>query len=165
VKPLIASLGLALAIAVAHVPAQAHGDAHSARKPAAAPAQAEQQAFGIAGDPKKVSRTIVFDMSDEMRFNPSTIKVSRGETLRLVAKNPGRIMHEMVLGNMKDLEEHAALMKKFPGMEHDSPHMAHVAPGKAEEIVWRFNRPGVFNFACLIAGHFEAGMVGTITVK
>lgn len=163
-KALIASLGLALALAAAHGVAYAHGDAHSSSKKAA-PVAAEQQAFGIAGDPKKVSRTIEFDMSDEMRFDPSSIKVRRGETLRFVAKNRGRIMHEMVLGTVRDLEEHAALMKKFPGMEHDEPHMTHVAPGQTGEIVWRFNRPGTFNFACLIAGHMEAGMVGTIEVK
>jgi uncharacterized cupredoxin-like copper-binding protein len=165
VKALIASLGLALVFAAAYGPARAHGDAHSASKPAATPVKAEQQVFGIAGDPKKVSRTVVFAMSDAMRFEPSAIKVRRGETLRFVANNRGRIMHEMVLGTMRDLEEHAALMKKFPGMEHDEPHMAHVPPGKTGEIIWRFNRPGVFNFACLIAGHMEAGMIGTITVE
>lgn len=164
-KSRIAFLGLALVFAASSGPARAHGDAHSAGKAATVPVKAEQQAFGIAGNPKKVSRTIVFDMSDEMRFHPATIKVSRGETLRFVAKNRGRIMHEMVIGTMRELEEHAALMKKFPGMEHDEPHMTHVGPGKSGEIVWRFNRPGVFNFACLIAGHMEAGMIGTITVE
>ena len=56
-------------------------------------------------------------------------------------------------------------MRKFPGMEHDAPHMAHVAAGKRGSIVWRFNRPGEFDFACLIPGHFEAGMRGTINVS
>jgi uncharacterized cupredoxin-like copper-binding protein len=49
-------------------------------------------------------------------------------------------------------------------MEHDEPHMAHVKPGKSESLVWTFNKPGEFDFACLIAGHFEAGMVGKIKV-
>jgi len=161
-KVLMASLALALMLAGGS--ALAHGDAPHAPK-ATAPVKAEQQAFGIAGNPKKVARTIVFEMGDEMRFEPSSVKVRRGETLRFVARNRGRIMHEMVIGTMRELEEHAAMMKKFPGMEHDEPHMTHVAPGKTGEIVWRFNRPGVFNFACLIAGHMEAGMIGTITVE
>jgi uncharacterized cupredoxin-like copper-binding protein len=42
--------------------------------------------------------------------------------------------------------------------------MAHVSPGKTGEIVWTFNRPGTFDFACLIAGHYQAGMVGKINV-
>jgi uncharacterized cupredoxin-like copper-binding protein len=49
-------------------------------------------------------------------------------------------------------------------MEHDEPYMAHVAPGKSGQIVWTFNRAGDFDFACLIAGHFDAGMVGRIKV-
>ena len=73
-------------------------------------------------------------------------------------------MHEFVLGTRKELEEHAELMKKFPDMEHDEPYMAHVAPGKTAEMIWHFNRVGEFEFACLLPGHFEAGMVGKIRV-
>jgi uncharacterized cupredoxin-like copper-binding protein len=43
--------------------------------------------------------------------------------------------------------------------------MAHVAPGRTGRIVWTFNRPGDFDFACLVAGHYQAGMVGRITVS
>jgi uncharacterized cupredoxin-like copper-binding protein len=73
-------------------------------------------------------------------------------------------MHEMVIGDKKTLDEHAALMKKFPTMEHDEPHMAHVAAGKKGDLIWKFNRAGDFDFACLIPGHYEAGMVGRIKV-
>ena len=90
--------------------------------------------------------------------------MKRGDTIRFVMHNKGRIQHEIVIGTMKELQEHSELMKKFPEMEHEAAHMLHVAPGKTGEIVWQFNRAGTFNFACLIAGHFEAGMVGTIIV-
>lgn len=43
--------------------------------------------------------------------------------------------------------------------------MAHVAPGKTGEIVWNFNRAGDFDFACLITGPYQAGMVGQIKVS
>jgi uncharacterized cupredoxin-like copper-binding protein len=56
------------------------------------------------------------------------------------------------------------MMKKHPGMEHDEPYMKHVAPAKKEEMVWQFTKAGEFHYACLIPGHFEAGMVGRITV-
>jgi uncharacterized cupredoxin-like copper-binding protein len=65
---------------------------------------------------------------------------------------------------MKDLKEHAELMRKNPGMEHDEPYMAHVAPGKTETIAWTFTKAGDFNYGCLVAGHFEAGMLGKLTV-
>jgi uncharacterized cupredoxin-like copper-binding protein len=142
----------------------AHSNAPHAKK-TTVPEKAEQKDFGIAGDPKKVSRTITFSMTDQMRFNPSQIDVKQGETVKFIVKNNGKLMHEMVIGTMKDLKEHAELMRKHPDMEHDEPYMAHVQPGKTEEIVWQFNRPGEFNFACLVAGHFEAGMVGKVTVK
>lgn len=104
-------------------------------------------------------------MSDAMRFTPADITVKRGETVKLVATNKGQVLHEMVLGTSEELKKHADMMKKFPGMEHDEPHMAHVKPGKSGEIVWQFTKAGEFQFACLIPGHFEAGMVGKVTVK
>ncbi len=139
----------------------AHGD--QAHKPAG-PVKLEQKAWGIAGDPKKVTRTIEVKMADNMRFTPDLVEVRQGETIRFVHMNGGKVMHEFVLGTKPELDEHAALMKKFPGMEHDEPYMAHVGPGKKGEIVWNFNRVGDFDFACLLPGHYEAGMVGKIKV-
>ena len=85
--------------------------------------------------------------------------------MKFVFRNEGKQLHEFVLGTKKELEEHAALTLKFPDMEHDEPYMAHVPAGKTAEIIWTFNRPGDFDFACLIAGHYQAGMVGKITVS
>ena len=142
----------------------AHGETTHARK--FSPAQlAEERPFGKAGNPKKVTRTVRFRMSDKMRFDPSHITVKRGETVRFVVQNDGKLLHEMVFGTMQELRDHAEQMKKFPDMEHDEPYMAHVPPGKTGEIIWQFTRPGVFDFACLIAGHFDAGMMGKVTVK
>ena len=141
----------------------AHGDKPAAKKPASTQAS-EEKSFGKAGDPKKVTRTINVDMSDKMRFMPAEISVKQGETVKFIVKNSGKILHEFVLGNMKELQDHAALMKKFPEMEHDEPYMAHVKPGKTETIVWQFTKAGDFNFGCLVAGHFEAGMIGKVAV-
>jgi uncharacterized cupredoxin-like copper-binding protein len=129
------------------------------------PAQVEETAFGREGDPRQVARTIRIDMSDAMRFSPAAISVHKGDTVRFVVRNRGAVLHEMVLGTAAQLAEHAELMKKFPGMVHDEPSIAHVAPGKRGEIVWQFTKPGRFQFACLVPGHFEAGMVGTIAVE
>jgi uncharacterized cupredoxin-like copper-binding protein len=156
----------ALALAFAAAAALAHGDATRPSAPRKFDAgKVEDTPFGRAGDPKKVTRTIRVGMSDAMRFDPETVTARRGETVRFVAANHGQVLHEMVLGTPEDLHRHAQLMKKFPGMEHDEPHMTHVKPGKSGEIVWQFTKPGEFHFACLIPGHFEAGMVGKVTVK
>lgn len=157
-KTFITPLVLALAAATA----QAHGD-HAASAPVVV--KKEQKAWGIAGDRRAAKRTVEIRMSDDMRFAPSRIDVRQGETLRLVLRNTGAVLHELVIGTPKELEEHAALMLRFPGMEHDEPYMAHVKPGQTGEIVWTFNRAGEFDFACLIAGHFQAGMRGKIVVR
>jgi uncharacterized cupredoxin-like copper-binding protein len=124
----------------------------------------EQKDWGIAGDAKSVKRTITLTMSDNMRFTPDKLEVKQGETIRFVVKNQGKLLHEMVIGTKNELDAHAALMVKFPNMEHDEPYMAHVASGKSQNLIWSFNRAGEFEFACLIAGHYQAGMVGKISV-
>jgi uncharacterized cupredoxin-like copper-binding protein len=141
-----------------------HGDAQKDKAHKAGSAS-EERAFGRAGDPKNAARTVKIDMADTMRYSPSEISIKRGETVRFEATNNGKVMHEIVLGTMRELKEHADLMKKHPGMEHDEPYMAHVAPGKTERLVWQFTKPGEFFYGCLIPGHFEAGMVGRIVVR
>lgn len=153
-----------IALSMASLGTYAHGDKHQANKPASTKT-AEEKAFGREGDPKKVTRTVKVEMADTMRYLPSEITVKVGETLRIEAKNSGKVMHEIVLGTMPELKAHAELMKKHPGMEHGDPYMAHVAPGKTEQIVWQFTKPGEFYYGCLIAGHFEAGMIGKVIVK
>jgi len=152
---------LLLALASITSLAVAHGNEEHKK---AGPVKMEQKDWGIAGNPKAVSRTIEIGMTDAMRFTPDKLEVRQGETIRFVHTNSGKVMHEFVLGTKKELDEHAALMKKFPGMEHEEPYMSHVAPGKRGEIVWQFNRAGEFDFACLLPGHYEAGMVGKIKV-
>ncbi len=141
--------------------ALAHGD-----KAHAAPTKAvkEQKAWGIAGDAKAVTRTIAIGMDDSMRFSVSELKFKQGETVRFKIVNNGKLMHEFVLGTKAENKKHAEYMMKFPDMEHDEPYMAHVSPGKLGEIVWTFNRAGEFEFACLMAGHYQSGMVGKIKV-
>jgi len=158
-----ALLFLALAVLAMPPAVFAHGEAQNrAKKPASQPVV--ETDFGRTGDPRKASRTVRVDMSDQMRFTPSAIEVKQGETVRFVVKNSGATMHEMVLGTLKELKEHAELMKKHAGMEHDEPYMVHVRPGKTQQIVWQFTKPGEFHYGCLIPGHFDAGMVGRVKV-
>ena len=126
---------------------------------------AHAEGVGEPGDPAKVSRTIRVLMSDDMKFTPARIGVKRGETIRFAVRNTGGIKHEMVIGSMAELKQHAALMRRFPGMEHADPNMITLAPGESGELIWQFTRAGTFDFACLQPGHFEAGMIGEVSVK
>jgi uncharacterized cupredoxin-like copper-binding protein len=126
---------------------------------------AHKSAIGQPGDAKKVSRTIHVSMNDNMRFSPSQIEVQRGETIKFVVKNEGKLPHEMVLGTDKELKAHYEVMKKHPHMEHADENMASVAPGQTGTIVWQFTKSGKVSFACLHPGHYDAGMKGQIQVK
>ena len=142
----------------------AHGEKSGAPKGKAV-ISTEETSFGREGDPKKVTRTIKVGMNDKFRYSPAELTIRAGETVRFEANNNGKILHEMVLGTMDELKAHAEVMKKNPGMEHDAPYMAHVAPGKVGRMVWQFTKPGEFYYGCLVPGHFEAGMIGKIVVS
>ena len=125
---------------------------------------AAETAIGKPGVAAKAARTVTIEMSDAMRYTPSDIQVKQGETVRFIVKNSGKVKHELSLGTEKELLEHLEQMKKFPDMEHDEPSKVSLAPGKQGEIVWQFTKAGAVNFACLMPGHFEAGMKGAIKV-
>jgi uncharacterized cupredoxin-like copper-binding protein len=152
---LIASLALAMSSTTSSAFAHAPGT-HAER----ADMPPEQTAWGIGADEASVDREVVIRMDDAMRFYPHHLEVAEGETLRLVIHNEGQLLHELVLGTREELEEHAEMMEQFPNMEHDAPYMAHVDPGQSQDIIWTFNRAGRFEFACLLPGHFQAGMKG-----
>ena len=160
---LIATVALAASAGAVFHPAFAHDNTgHTGH--ASAAASPEQKDWGMGGDRQDAQRTITLHMTDDMRFTPSHFSVKQGETVRLRVVNQGQVMHEVVLGTKASLDQHAQMMLKYPGMEHAEPYMAHVAPGQSEDLVWNFNRTGQFDFACLIAGHYQAGMTGTFNV-
>ena len=141
----------------------AHGDAgHTQHSRAYVASDVVDTRFGREGDPKKVTRTIAVEMTDNMRFAPGTLTVKKGETVRLKVTNKGQLLHELVLGTSDEIKKHSEAMKKHPGMEHDEPSMVHVAAGKTG---WQFTKAGEFQFACLLPGHFEAGMSGKVVVQ
>lgn len=133
-----------------------HGSMHGGTSPSE---------VGKPGDPAKVDRTIEVVMDDSMRFTPANIAVKKGETIRFFVKNTGKVPHEMVIGSMKELKAHAEMMRKMPQMQHAEPNMVTLQPGQRGGLVWQFDRPGTVDFACLIPGHMEAGMVGKIVVE
>ena len=148
----------ALAIALGLPLAWAHTE-HAATSAAAG-----EEAFGRPGVAKDVVSTVAVHTTDAMRFDPASLAVKQGETLRLRIHNDGKLPHEFVLGTKEEITEHAEMMRKMPNMVHADPNSVRVAPGKDGEIVWTFSKAGKFLYACLIPGHWEAGMQGSITV-
>lgn len=123
---------------------------------------------GQPGDPKKPARVVQVVMREadgKMMFVPNRVEIRRGEQVRFVLQNAGELDHEFVLATKDENRKHAEEMRKNPDMEHEDGNMKKTGSKKSTELVWRFTRAGTFEFGCLIPGHYEAGMFGTIVVK
>jgi uncharacterized cupredoxin-like copper-binding protein len=127
-----------------------------------------ETAYGKPGDPKKPARIVQIVMREsdgKMLFQPDTLTVRRGEQVRFQLRNNGVLDHEFVVGTVEENLKHMKEMEKNPDMEHDDPNAKRLKPKATGEIVWQFTKAGKFDFSCLIPGHREAGMFGTITVQ
>jgi uncharacterized cupredoxin-like copper-binding protein len=127
-------------------------------------------AAGEPGDSKKpVVRTVEVTMAEtddaKMMFVPDRIEVKRGEQVKFVLKNAGKVDHEFMLDSAANNAKHKTAMEKNPDMEHDDPNGKRLTPSGSSGIVWRFTKAGTFEFACLMPGHYESGMHGTVIVK
>lgn len=128
----------------------------------------DEIAIGKPGKASAISRTVAIVMKEDdegrMLFEPQQLAVQKGETLRLQFSNEGETDHEFVMDRHDTLMDHKQMMAKFPEMEHDDPNAIRLAPGAKGEIIWTFTNAGDFRFACLIPGHYEAGMHGKLEV-
>ena len=162
-KKLIVSLAILMTAGLTSTVLNAHGEeTHDGELVEYDPTDKE---FGMYRSDMKPDHTIKVEMADTMRFTPSEIRVKKGDVILFEHANAGKLMHEFVLGTQETLDEHAEMMKKFPGMEHEEPYMKHVAPGKSGKMLWKFSEAGTFSFGCLIPGHYDAGMKGIVIVE
>lgn len=121
----------------------------------------------VAGQPgtaADVGRTVEVVMDDNMRFTPDQFSFAAGETIRISLRNDGKIPHEFVIGSMSELLKHAEEMRSMPTMQHAEANMLTLESGGQGDLIWQFDKPGTVDFACLIPGHLEAGMKGSVTV-
>lgn len=153
---LIAALIALPAAAFAHDKNDGHGHSHASF------------AAGEPGDPKKPAKIVRVEMLEKdgkMLFTPERLEVKKGDQIKFVLRNIGELEHEFVLATTAENLEHAEEMKKKPDMAHDDPNAKRLAPKQNGELIWRFTKPGEFEYACLIPGHREAGMIGVVVVK
>jgi len=125
-------------------------------------------AAGDVGTDASNARVIEIDMTEAngtMAYSVNQIEIKQNETVRFVLKNAGSLDHEFVLGTRQENRAHADMMASMPGMNHSDNNMTQVASGQSSSFVWKFSHKGEFEFACLIPGHYEAGMHGIMIVK
>lgn len=131
--------------------------------------------IGQTGKVEDVSRSIQITMLEtddgEMLFKPASFNVAANETVRLQFINEGELDHEFVMDDQHGIEEHRKEMLEAAESGHGDHHDHHgknsisLKPGESGEIIWKFAKAGQFQFACLIPGHYEAGMHGVLTVQ
>ena len=122
---------------------------------------------GTPGDPKKPFRTVEMTAKEgngTMAFEPAKIVVTQGEQVKFVIKNAGELDHEFMLETFEANKKHAIAMQKNPEMEHDDPNGKRVVSKKSADLIWKFSKLGTYEYACLIPGHYEAGMKGVVEV-
>jgi uncharacterized cupredoxin-like copper-binding protein len=129
-------------------------------------------AFGTPADETQATRTIEVRTSDELIFEPAEVSVQQGETVMFRVINEGNLPHDFVLGDEATQEEHAAEMAaseedmQREGMEHGEANAISVPAGETVDLTWTFDgdTEGIL-YGCHEPGHYEAGMVGRITVE
>jgi uncharacterized cupredoxin-like copper-binding protein len=136
--------------------ATGHGDDHDAQMAIGKPAEDH--------DARMVTVSMK-ETDDGMVFEPSALTFKAGEAIKIMISNAGELEHEFVMNTPEEIIEHKTMMERFPEMEHDDPNSVRLDAGASGEIVWTFTNAGSFEFACLIPGHYEAGMHGTILVN
>lgn len=133
-----------------------HGDGHDAEIAIGKPSEVHD------------ARMVMVSMketADGMVFEPSALSFKAGETVKIMISNAGELEHEFVMNTPEEIIDHKTMMERFPEMEHDDPNSVRLDAGASGEIIWTFTNAGSFEFACLIPGHYEAGMHGPILVN
>ncbi|EKD61423.1 MAG: Copper binding protein [uncultured bacterium] len=129
----------------------------------------DEMEVGRPGIEAEVTRTInvrMYETEDgEYLYEPRDLAIKAGETISFVIVNDGESPHEFVLDTMPKNAEHMELMAKFPEMEHDDPNAVRLEAGEKGTIIWTFSNAGTFEFACLMPGHYEAGMRSPVAVN
>lgn len=122
-------------------------------------------AAGRPGSAAQATRTVNVTALDTMRFDPSTLAVKAGETVRFVVVNKGKLPHEFVIGTTEEQKEHEQMMQKMPGMKHEDPNAITLAPGETKSLIWQFGQSANVEIGCHIPGHYPAGMLSKVTVS
>jgi uncharacterized cupredoxin-like copper-binding protein len=121
--------------------------------------------FGKPGDPEHEDRSLKVVALDTLRFKPARLGVNLGQTVTFFVTNSGKNEHEFVIGDRAFQRQHEKEMAEEHALMHNAGNAIVLPPGHTERLTWTFTMPGHFLYGCHVAGHYAAGMVGTIKVR
>ena len=107
-------------------------------------------------------RTIAVSMTDELRFEPDAFTVAAGETVRFEVTNDGASAHEFLIGDEAAQAEFQEAMQTE--MDHATDAGVSLDPGQSDNFEYTFDDAGDLLAGCHEPGHYDGGMVATITV-
>lgn len=125
-------------------------------------------AFGTPADPAKATRTVDINMTGtDFAFEPDTVAVKTGETVKFVVANNSSIEHEFVIGDQATQDEHAEEMASHGGhgAMADEANGFLLPPNTTKTLAWTFTEAGTVIYGCHVPGHWEGGMRGTVEVS
>ena len=115
------------------------------------------------------ARTVEIAMRD-IEFEPTSVDVERGETVRFVFTNEGAVAHDAFVGDDDAQAEHEETMSEDDGgMDHgggddDDGNAITVEPGDTGELTYTFDTAGSLLIGCHQPGHYDAGMILEVNV-
>jgi uncharacterized cupredoxin-like copper-binding protein len=111
------------------------------------------------------TRTVEIDMVD-IAFEPDTLEVTEGETVRFVFTNAGVVAHEAFVGDQAAQADHEEEMRdaEHGGHGEESEDAITVEPGDTGELTYTFDEAGSLEVGCHQEGHYEAGMKISVEV-
>lgn len=115
--------------------------------------------------PSGAPETVAVTLDDDMTIELDRTEFAVGETVRFEVTNAGAVRHELYLGDMAAQDHHADEMAETDGMGHDEPNGVSVEPGTTETLSYTFAAAGEILAGCHEPGHYEAGMVTSLTVR
>ncbi|MBI5029299.1 MAG: cupredoxin domain-containing protein [Chloroflexi bacterium] len=121
---------------------------------------------GGAASPKGASAQQVTIQVSEFSYQPATIEVLVGQPVKLTLQNKGSVEHDWAIQKIPviDVREAGQGGHNMGGTTTPDLHVS-ALNGKSAELVFTPTRAGTYQVACTVAGHKEAGMVGTLIVK
>ena len=117
-----------------------------------------------AGGDEGATRTVRITMKD-IAFTPRSVQVAKGETVRFVFTNTGKLAHDAFVGDEAAQADHEQEMRSGDGDHGHGEEAVTVEPGGTAELEHTFTDAGAVLIGCHQAGHYDAGMKVAVTVS
>ena len=143
--------------------------------------------IGVKGKLSEVNRTIEIKMYDNY-FEPNVLNIKKGETIKFIVYNYGELVHEfniatkemhikhqpemmkmveheILLADRIDKEKMKEMAKKDHSMAHSHSNSVLLEPNEIGEIIWKFSTTANLEAACNVPGHYQDGMIVTVSLN